>query len=265
MTRPPESMVREFHETFGFHVAVVPTQAPWHVRKERARLIAEEAAEAISELLATGNEALWADQLAAERALVDIFTDRCQAPQRRPMLDRIARELGDLTYVTAGGAVNNGVPLTAVVAEIHAANMRKLGPDGKPIVDEHGKARKPKEGWQPPDIAAVLAGTATQPGIRPVTCYEVWCLGNGLHAEHPVDLDGRLGNDVDEAAELAVDADVMALPDLRVYCYNHVPPELCWAARPPYGDGEHAVADDPSECVNCGASLPAATPQAVTA
>lgn len=161
MARPPEALVREFHQAFGFHIAGVPTQAPWQIRKERARLLAEEAAEAVAELLATENEGLWPDQLDAYDALVDIFTDRARPPQRRVMLDRIARELGDLAYVTAGGAVNNGVPLSAVVAEIHRANMAKLGPDGKPIINEHGKAMKPA-GWQPPDIAAVLAAATPQ-------------------------------------------------------------------------------------------------------
>jgi predicted HAD superfamily Cof-like phosphohydrolase len=40
--------------------------------------------------------------------------------------------------------------------EVHGANMRKLGPDGKPIYREDGKVLKP-EGWTGPDHAKILA------------------------------------------------------------------------------------------------------------
>ena len=42
-----------------------------------------------------------------------------------------------------------------VFAEVHLANMRKLGPDGLPIHRADGKVMKP-EGWKPPDIQRVL-------------------------------------------------------------------------------------------------------------
>lgn len=176
MTRLPEDMVREFHERFGFHVETTPSIPPEKIRAERARLIGSEAGEVIAELLAGNPDSLW-----IQRDIVDDFTERSYPPDRGPMLDRIAAEHGDLAYVNSGGAVNAGIPLTAVVAEVHAANMAKLGPDGKPIVNEHGKALKP-EGWQPPDITAVLAGgltghilrvTADQDVVRlSVECHE---------------------------------------------------------------------------------------------
>lgn len=270
MTRLAEDMVREFHERFGFHVEDMPMLAPWEIRKERARLIVEEAAEAAAELLATNDDTLWPDQLAAARALVDIFTDRCDPPQRRPMLDRIANELGDLAYVTAGGAVNNGVPLTAVAAEIHRANMAKLGPDGKPIINEHGKATKPA-GWQPPDIAAVLAGTATQPGIRPVTYWEAWCTGDGS-GEHLIQMgDFMAYKQVGHTADGVTESEGLVLTDGRVFCVDHIPADVC----PDSADNQHEWDDDPdpdeASCIHCGiyrsvvAEMPSATPQAVTA
>jgi predicted HAD superfamily Cof-like phosphohydrolase len=48
-----------------------------------------------------------------------------------------------------------GVDTMHVFAEVHLANMRKLGPDGLPIKRDDGKVMKP-EGWQPPDIQRVL-------------------------------------------------------------------------------------------------------------
>ena len=38
---------------------------------------------------------------------------------------------------------------------VHEANMAKLGPDGKPIVDSTGKVRKP-EGWRAPELGDMV-------------------------------------------------------------------------------------------------------------
>jgi predicted HAD superfamily Cof-like phosphohydrolase len=54
-------------------------------------------------------------------------------------------------YFTAHGL---GIPLDAVLAEVHRANMTKFGPDG-PILRFDGKILKP-DGWTPPDVAGVL-------------------------------------------------------------------------------------------------------------
>jgi predicted HAD superfamily Cof-like phosphohydrolase len=72
-----------------------------------------------------------------------------------PDLTAMAHELGDVQYVTTGTAVQLGIPLLPVAGEIHSANMRKVGPDGKPVVDANGKILKPP-GWTPADVGAVL-------------------------------------------------------------------------------------------------------------
>lgn len=64
--------------------------------------------------------------------------------------------LGDILYVAYGCALDAGVDVDAAFARIHESNMAKLGPDGRPIKDEHGKVRKP-DGWEPPWLAD-LAG-----------------------------------------------------------------------------------------------------------
>lgn len=64
--------------------------------------------------------------------------------------------LGDIMYVAYGAALDCGFDVDAAFEVIHASNMAKLGPDGKPIKDEHGKVRKPV-GWSPPDLRS-LAG-----------------------------------------------------------------------------------------------------------
>ena len=69
----------------------------------------------------------------------------------------IADALADLAYVTVGMAIECGLPFTEVFREVHAANMRKLGPDGKPIYREDGKVVKP-DGWTEPDIVGAISG-----------------------------------------------------------------------------------------------------------
>lgn len=56
----------------------------------------------------------------------------------------------DMIYFGIGSLVEMGIwpgPLWRIV---QAANMAKLGPDGKPIYGDDGKVKKP-EGWQPPE------------------------------------------------------------------------------------------------------------------
>jgi predicted HAD superfamily Cof-like phosphohydrolase len=152
-----QEQVRQFHEAFGFHVAAELSAPPEHIRYERARLLVEECAEAVAELLAGHpRRGPLADDLRS------LFRDRCEPYDRPADPVKIAHELGDLTYVTAGGAVNCGVPLERVVSEIHRANMTKLGPDGKPVHDRYGKAVKP-DGWRPADVAGVLDRWAVDP------------------------------------------------------------------------------------------------------
>lgn len=117
-------MVREFHEAFGAPVRREPGIDVPEVPM-RLALIAEEHAELLEAV-------------------------------REGDIVEVADALGDLLYVIHGAALTFGIDLDAVVEEIHASNMRKLGPDGKPILRADGKFMKP-DGWVPPDIAGVLA------------------------------------------------------------------------------------------------------------
>jgi len=51
-------------------------------------------------------------------------------------------ELADLVYVAYGYAATFGWDLDEAVRRIHAANMSKLGPDGKPLYRPDGKVLK---------------------------------------------------------------------------------------------------------------------------
>lgn len=54
-----------------------------------------------------------------------------------------------------GTALVHGIDLDAVIAEIHRANMTKLGPDGRPLLRADGKVLK-GEHYRAPDVAGVL-------------------------------------------------------------------------------------------------------------
>jgi NTP pyrophosphatase (non-canonical NTP hydrolase) len=75
-------------------------------------------------------------------------------------LATVAQELADVVYVAYGTAHSLGIPLDAVLAEVHRANMSKFGPDGQPILRGDGKVMKSAE-FVPADVAAVLDELAT--------------------------------------------------------------------------------------------------------
>lgn len=62
-----------------------------------------------------------------------------------------ADAIGDLLYVVLGAAIEWGVPINAVFAEIHRSNMTKAGGEKR----EDGKSLKPSW-YDPPNIRGVL-------------------------------------------------------------------------------------------------------------
>ncbi|KPI19885.1 Phosphoribosyl-ATP pyrophosphohydrolase-like protein, partial [Actinobacteria bacterium OK074] len=121
----PAALVRAFHLAFGLDARAVPTEVSPQLAAHRAELLAEEAAEVAE--VATGP------------------------------LDELAHELADVVYVAYGTALVHGIDLDAVIAEIHRANMSKLGPDGAVARRADGKVLK-GEHYRAPDVAGVLGG-----------------------------------------------------------------------------------------------------------
>ncbi len=124
MRPSPAASVREFHLAFGLDARSTPTELAPQVAAHRAELLAEEAAE-------------------VAEAAVD-------GP-----LDHLAHELADVVYVAYGTALVYGIDLDAVIAEIHRANMSKLGPDGEVARRADGKVLKGAH-YRAPDVSAVL-------------------------------------------------------------------------------------------------------------
>lgn len=70
----------------------------------------------------------------------------------------IIKELMDGLYVHYWLLARIGVDVDATFRRVHASNMSKLGPDGKPFKDEAGKVRK-GPGYRPPDLTDIVERT----------------------------------------------------------------------------------------------------------
>lgn len=66
-------------------------------------------------------------------------------------VDKAAKELCDLLYVTIGAAITFGIDLDPVWDAVHQSNMQKVGGSNR----EDGKIMKP-EGWREPDVRSIL-------------------------------------------------------------------------------------------------------------
>lgn len=145
-----ETKVRQFHEAMGVPANDAPVLMDPDTRMLRIRLLVEE----VLELAEASGVRVSASTgfIGSRRVTVEVD------PVRTPDITSMAQELADVQYVTSGAAITFGLPMGAVFNEVHEANMRKVGPDGKVVRRPDGKVIKP-EGWTGPDVAAVLAGT----------------------------------------------------------------------------------------------------------
>ena len=141
----PEALVRRFHHLYGLPVR---TDGPGLERESlhmRMSLVAEEFAELVGAVY--GRAARARVEAAYARAVADDDGERDTAAA--------ADALADLVYVVYGMALETGIDLAAVLAEVQRSNMSKLGADGRPVYREDGKVLK-GPGYFPPDVAGVL-------------------------------------------------------------------------------------------------------------
>ena len=64
-------------------------------------------------------------------------------------IKEVADALTDILYVTYGAGHAFGINLDKCFEEVQNSNMSKLGPDGKPIYNEHGKVMKGPDYFKP--------------------------------------------------------------------------------------------------------------------
>ena len=77
-----------------------------------------------------------------------------QAIKEKNLLE-VADALTDLLYVTYGAGHAFGINLDKCFDEVQKSNMSKLGKDGKPIYNEHGKVMKGPDYFKP-DLSKFL-------------------------------------------------------------------------------------------------------------
>ena len=142
------AMVREFHEVFGHPVGEKPEVPNDDRAILRLSLILEEAMELADALGFATSDTKDAISYMLYEVGPKVYGDNID-------IVSVADALGDLDYVVNGAALECGIDLPAVTAEVHRSNMTKLGPDGKPIYREDGKILK-GEGYEPPNLEKVL-------------------------------------------------------------------------------------------------------------
>lgn len=142
----PEGLVRRFHRIYGLPVVEdAPSLDRAHLGL-RMSLVAEEFGELVGAVYGTDARRTVDEATAAAREVDDSSRD----------LVGTADALADLVYVIYGMALETGIDLPAVLAEVQRSNMSKLGADGRPLYREDGKVLK-GPGYRPPDIPGVLS------------------------------------------------------------------------------------------------------------
>ena len=140
--------VRSFHRAFGHPESDTPKEVSPEQAFLRARLVMEEAAELCAAMGCNVTVLLSHDLVPTSDGNLIKFE---HYPEGKQNMVQIADGTADLAYVTSGTNVAYGIPDAIIFDIVHyLGNMRKLGPDGKPIVRADGKVMKP-EGWTPPD------------------------------------------------------------------------------------------------------------------
>ncbi len=142
----PQALVQEFHTTYDMPDRLRDKQSTtlnYERLGMRLSLIAEEVAELF--------QAVYGG--VAEQSIRE-FLSQLPDHQERNLVET-ADALGDLVYVIYGMALESGIDLDAVLAEIHHSNLSKLMPDGSVKRREDGKILKGPN-FSPPNIAAVL-------------------------------------------------------------------------------------------------------------
>jgi predicted HAD superfamily Cof-like phosphohydrolase len=134
--------VMQFHHQFGVPVADRATVPTADRVRLRLNLIAEEFCELFAACTEDKRDA--AELFAAIKEIVADANISVSLPD-------VADALGDIAYVTEGANLEFGFNSERVGAEIHAANMRKVG--GPTRAD--GKILKPAD-WQAPDILGAI-------------------------------------------------------------------------------------------------------------
>ena len=141
----PEALVRRFHHVYGLPVQTDGASLERESLDMRMSLIAEEFSELVGAVYGQAARAEIESSYRRAAAADDGARDTVET----------ADALADLIYVIYGMALETGIDLASVLAEVQRSNMSKLGADGKPVYREDGKVLKGPD-YFPPNVEAVL-------------------------------------------------------------------------------------------------------------
>ena len=141
----PEALVRRFHHVYGLPVQTDGASLERESLDMRMSLIAEEFSELVGAVYGQAARAETESSYRRAVAADDGARDTVET----------ADALADLIYVIYGMALETGIDLASVLAEVQRSNMSKLGADGKPVYREDGKVLKGPD-YFPPNVEAVL-------------------------------------------------------------------------------------------------------------
>ena len=136
----PMELVLQFHHTYSVPIRSFSDPTLDYERMNmRMSLIAEEFAELMGAVYGPRAraiiEAATAEAVAADEGERDVI--------------EAADALADLVYVVYGMAIESGMNLDSVLAEVQASNLSKLMPDGSVKLREDGKVLKGPNFFQP--------------------------------------------------------------------------------------------------------------------
>ena len=82
-------------------------------------------------------------------SLIEEDLDELKLAIKEKNIKEVADALTDILYVTYGAGHAFGINLDKCFEEVQNSNMSKLGDDGKPIYNEHGKVMKGPSYFKP--------------------------------------------------------------------------------------------------------------------
>ena len=82
-------------------------------------------------------------------SLIEEELDELKLAIKENNIKEVADALTDILYVTYGAGHAFGINLDKCFEEVQNSNMSKLGDDGKPIYNEHGKVMKGPSYFKP--------------------------------------------------------------------------------------------------------------------
>lgn len=153
--------VKEFYKGFqqDEFIGVKASLGEDNISKDRLFLKLDLIAEEFSELI----EAALGRKAGAHVA--NAWAEAKKLDEENRDIVEVADALADLDYVLNGLAIEAGIPLDKVFAEVHSSNMSKLDDDGNPVISD-GKTPSEYDGQVKPAGKIIKSKNFREPNIE---------------------------------------------------------------------------------------------------